>query len=316
MYKIFISLVLFTKLVKITFFHFDHRGFYISSVRTFFVQRATILYIWPNSAKLRLKMSRELIVCLANVYAFEYTLQQQKKSKQWLAETKKTGLYDIKWSMIDKSKYYPLTVANMFVIRSMLYPLTLVRTRLQAQTADSVYKGTYHALRTISRLEGYSALYKGFWVNSFQAFPHVLYITSYEKVRQQVSLLTGNVYLIAFAGGGVSSIFAQSLSVPIDVLSQHMQLIGQKSVTPLGQQSTTTAKISALDRIHVPERLNRANTYSIVKYLSSVIYKNEGPRGFYRGYFLSTFLVSFNSSLWWPFYYFYQSNRRFFCWSI
>lgn len=230
--------------------------------------------------------------------------------KQWLEEAKKTGLYDIKWSMIDKSKYYPLTVANMFVIRSMLYPLTLVRTRLQAQTADSVYKGTYHALRTISRLEGYSALYKGFWVNSFQAFPHVLYITSYEKVRQQASLLTSNVYLIAFAGGGVSSIVAQSLSVPIDVLSQHMQLIGQKSVNPLGQQSTANTKISSLDRIHVPERLNGASTYSIVKYLSSAIYKNEGPRGLYRGYFLSTFLVSFNSSLWWPFYYFYQSKLR------
>ena len=88
--------------------------------------------------------------------------------------------------MIDKRKYYPLTVANMFAIRSLLYPLTLVRTRLQAQTTDSLYKGTCHALRTISRLEGYPALYKGFWVNSFQAFPHVLYITSYEQIRQQV----------------------------------------------------------------------------------------------------------------------------------
>ena len=32
--------------------------------------------------------------------------------------------------------------------------------------------------------------------------------------------------------------------------------------------------------------------------------------GFYRGYVLSTFLVSLNSSLWWPFYYFYQSQLR------
>jgi len=40
------------------------------------------------------------------------------------------------------------------------------------------------------------------------------------------------------------------------------------------------------------------------------IYVQESLRGFYRGYFLSTFLVSTNSALWWPFYYFYQGRLR------
>lgn len=236
----------------------------------------------------------------------------------WLKENKKSGLYDIKWSMIDKKKYIPMTVANMFAIRSFLYPLTLVRTRLQVQTSGELYKGTFHALRTITRYEGFSALYKGFWVNSFQAFPHVLYITSYEKIRQQVSLFTKNVYLIAFAGGGGSSIVAQSMSVPIDVLSQHMQLVGQKGANPSASSTSTSnpsslvnnTKFSPLERIQVPEHLNKASNYKIVKYLSKLIYKHEGVKGFYRGYVLSTFLVSFNSSLWWPFYYFYQSKFR------
>lgn len=236
----------------------------------------------------------------------------------WIKETKRTGLYDIKWSMIDKKKYIPMTVANMFMIRSMLYPLTLIRTRLQVQSSGELYNGTYHALRTIIRYEGYSALYKGFWVNSFQAFPHVLYITSYEKIRQQTSMLTKNVYVIAFAGGGGASIVAQSLSVPIDVLSQHMQLIGQKGANTSASNSSTlnpgvianNGSKSSLERIIVPDRMNKASTYRIVKYLSTEIYKHEGLKGFYRGYFLSTFLVSLNSSIWWPFYYFYQSKFR------
>ena len=91
-----------------------------------------------------------------------------------------TGIYDIKWSMIDKKKYFPLTVANMLAVRTLLYPLSLIRTRLQAQTSHSLYSGTFNALTTIVKYEGMSALYKGYWVNSFQLIPHVFYITSYE----------------------------------------------------------------------------------------------------------------------------------------
>ena len=63
-----------------------------------------------------------------------------------------------------------------------------------------------------------------------------------------------------------------------------------------------------IERILVPDRLQGASTYKIVKYLMREIYTHESLKGFYRGYFLSTFLVSINSALWWPFYYFYQGN--------
>ena len=93
---------------------------------------------------------------------------------------KTSNISDIRWSMIDKRRYFPLTVSNMFFVRSLLYPLTLIRTRLQVQAGKSLYTGTFNALQTIIRYEGFLALYKGFWINSFQLFPHVLYITSYE----------------------------------------------------------------------------------------------------------------------------------------
>lgn len=98
----------------------------------------------------------------------------------------KNSLNDIQWSMIDKKRYFPLTVINMFAVRSFLYPLTLVRTRLQVQTRGSLYTGTFNALGSIAKYEGFLGLYKGFWVNSLQLFPHVLYITSYEVISELV----------------------------------------------------------------------------------------------------------------------------------
>ena len=94
--------------------------------------------------------------------------------------SKTNSISDIEWAMIDKTRYIPLTIVNMFAMRSLLYPLTLVRTRLQVQTRGSLYTGTFNALQTVVKYEGFLSLYKGYWVNSFQLVPHVLYITSYE----------------------------------------------------------------------------------------------------------------------------------------
>lgn len=73
--------------------------------------------------------------------------------------------------------------------------------------------------------------------------------------------------------------------------------------------SNKVSKLRDLDRIHIPDRFKTASNYAIAKYISQEIYKNEKLRGFYRGYFLSTCLVSLNSALWWPFYYFYQGKN-------
>lgn len=129
-----------------------------------------------------------------------------------------------------------------------------------------------------------------------------------------LSHFTSNMYITAFAGGGAGSIIAQTLSVPIDVVSQHMMLHGQmgasckSSSSPPNFSLKFNPKIRDLDRIQVPESLKNARPHRIVRFILEEIYRNERLRGFYRGYILTTFLVSLNSSLWWPFYYFYQGN--------
>ena len=40
----------------------------------------------------------------------------------------------IEWEMLDKKKFFPLSMMSSFTVRCFLYPLTLIRTRLQADT--------------------------------------------------------------------------------------------------------------------------------------------------------------------------------------
>ena len=74
----------------------------------------------------------------------------------------------IEWEMMDKRKFFPMSMASSFTVRCFLYPLTLVRTRLQVQYHTDLYTGTFDAFRKIVRSEGVRGLYRGFWVSAFQ----------------------------------------------------------------------------------------------------------------------------------------------------
>ncbi len=62
--------------------------------------------------------------------------------------------------MLDKKKFFPLSIASSFTVRTTLYPFTLVKTRLQIQRGNEVYKGTWDAFRKIVKYEGARGLYK------------------------------------------------------------------------------------------------------------------------------------------------------------
>lgn len=47
----------------------------------------------------------------------------------------------IEWEMMDKRKFFPLSMLSSFSIRCFLYPLTVVRTRLQLQKNHAFYSG-------------------------------------------------------------------------------------------------------------------------------------------------------------------------------
>lgn len=47
---------------------------------------------------------------------------------------------------------------------------------------------------------------------------------------------------------------------------------------------------------------------TITKAIASEIYRREGIRGYYRGYFTSLAMFAPNSALWWNFYQIYQGK--------
>jgi len=232
--------------------------------------------------------------------------------------------HDIDWPMLDKSRYVPLSLLSTFTVRSLLYPFTLVRTRLQVQVQSSIYKGTWHALTTTVRYEGFRALYKGFLVYNCQLMPGLIYITTFEATRSHANLITRNDYLRAGIAGSMASFVAQILACPIDIISQHMQLVGltspEKKVesSSINSNENSTKKISRqINRIHVPKEI-RSSSYLIFKHICrSLLYEKHDDekaksklslKGFYRGYLVSTVLFSLTSAIWWPSYYFYQNQ--------
>ena len=225
--------------------------------------------------------------------------------------------HDIDWPMLNKNRYVPLSLLSTFTVRSLLYPFTLVRTRLQVQIQSSIYKGTWHALTTTVRYEGFRSLYKGFLVYNCQLVPGLIYITTFEATRSHANILTRNNYLRAGIAGSIASLISQILACPIDVISQHMQLVGLTS--PDKKFSEKKSQSRQIHRIHVPKEY-RISNYLILKYIcNTLLYENSKDnnnnqkfsfslKGFYRGYFISTFLFSLTSAIWWPSYYFYQKQ--------
>ncbi|XP_018018975.1 solute carrier family 25 member 44 [Hyalella azteca] len=199
----------------------------------------------------------------------------------------------IEWHMLDKEKFFPLSLTSSFCIRSLLYPLTVVKTKIQVQRHNSIYKGTFDALWKISMTEGIHGLYKGFWVSTFQLFSGLAYITSYESVREM--LLRQGVTdsrLRALCGGAAASVVSQSIIVPFDIVSQHMMVIGQKH----GRSVLNPLKIE----------YQRANSRELATRLIRAVYTQSGVLGFYRGYFASLLIYVPNSAMWWTLYHTYQ----------
>lgn len=91
----------------------------------------------------------------------------------------------IEWEDMDKRKFYFFGPTLFFGIRAMLYPANLVKTRLQVQRKNALYKGSFDAFVKVLRYEGIRGLYKGFLVSSFGLLSGQFYITTLEMVKMR-----------------------------------------------------------------------------------------------------------------------------------
>eukprot|EP00802_Teleaulax_amphioxeia_P017607 Tamp_17769.p1 GENE.Tamp_17769~~Tamp_17769.p1 ORF type:complete len:386 (-),score=71.68 Tamp_17769:212-1264(-) len=209
---------------------------------------------------------------------------------------------DISYDDLDKFKYYTIGPACAFMCRFALYPFSLVKTRLQMQKGGQVptgapratagigagsaadcirYTGTFDAFGKILRHEGPRGLFKGFAVSCIGIISGQLYITTYEVIRQEAKRLndahrvfnphTMDVVRNGVAGG-TASLLAQTVVVPVDIVSQKQMMMSKVRQPP--------------SMIH----------------LSREILAREGAMGFYRGFFASVMVYAPSSAIWWSSY--------------
>ncbi|XP_059477673.1 solute carrier family 25 member 44 isoform X2 [Neocloeon triangulifer] len=206
-------------------------------------------------------------------------------------------LRTIEWEMMDKSKFFPLSMMSSFSVRCALYPLTVVKTRLQIQRHNEAYKGMMDACIQIRKSEGMRGLYKGFWVSAAQLISGVFYISTYEGVRHILKEreLVSDSRIRGMVGGAAASLVGQSIVVPFDVISQHIMILGQAkgashATNPLGVVVEGRTK------------------FQIAAYVTAEIYRRDGLKGYYRGYTASLCTYVPNSAMWWLLYHFYQDE--------
>lgn len=181
----------------------------------------------------------------------------------------------IEWQHLDKRKFYIFGPTLFCGIRALLYPPNLIKTRLQVQKQRALYKGTMDAFRNIVKLEGFRGLYKGFLVSNFSVLSGQFYITTYELVRQGTTRY--NLALRGFLSGACASIVGQTITVPVDIISQKLMVQGQG-------QCTKSFKLKGASMI-IRE-----------------IWERNGPKGFYKGFGISLMTYGPTSGVWWAAY--------------
>lgn len=179
----------------------------------------------------------------------------------------------IEWQHIDKIKYYTLGTTFFVGINAILYPADVIKTRLQVQRADALYKGTFDALLKTFKSEGLKGLYKGFLVSQLTVLTGHFYVTSYEISRSKMSFLGDGSR--GFVAGGFAAVLEQFLANPIEVVSQKLMIQGQ---------GRNNAKLKGATHI------------------SSDLFKDQGMSRFYRGFLASLLTGALWSAVWWGSY--------------
>ncbi|XP_050544521.1 solute carrier family 25 member 44 [Daktulosphaira vitifoliae] len=214
----------------------------------------------------------------------------------------RSHLSTIEWDMMDKTKFLPLSMLSSFSVRATLYPLTLIKTRLQIQKHGELYKGLFDAANRIYRSEGISGLYRGFWVSSVQVFSGVAYIGAYEQTRFMTAPYLKNLPEVrSLVAGGVASVCGQTIIVPFDVVSQHLMMLG------LSNPKNSKDKIIFFRPLGVNLDTSKSK-FHITLDIAQCVYQQDGLKGFYRGYIASVCTYAPNSALWWSFYTIFQEQ--------
>lgn len=215
----------------------------------------------------------------------------------------------IEWEDLDKKRYYVIGPSLFFFVRAVIYPFNFIKTRLFMQQQNQLYNGTFDAFRKVVRYEGVRALYKGFNVSILGLAAGQLYITTYELSRSQLSGYSTE--LKGLISGGLATCVGQTVTVPIDILSQHLMMDGQATTTQTPGASKLKPPYIVVKNVdYVINRQAEIKLRTGISVAREIV-SREGLKGLYRGYGVSLLAYAPNSALWWSCYGgFYKLNAE------
>lgn len=184
----------------------------------------------------------------------------------------------IEWHQLEKKKYFLFMNVYMLTTNAVLFPVELVKTRLQLQRTKALYKNTLDVVYKTVKNEGFLGLYKGFPVSQFGVLTGHIYASSYEISREQFSTLQNAAR--GFLAGGLAAALEQTFINPVDVICQRMMVEGQGE---RNKQRVTLRSVVIVKRV----------------------LKEHGVFGFYRGFTASLMVEGLWSATWWASYGFY-----------
>ncbi|GMT29116.1 hypothetical protein PFISCL1PPCAC_20413 [Pristionchus fissidentatus] len=206
-------------------------------------------------------------------------------------------LHIIQWEHLDLYKFYPMAIASSWSIRCFLYPMSVVKSRLQLQRQNNMYKGMRHAFVDIVKKEGIGALYRGFWMTLPQLSASFLYSSVYESSRDMFQTKMGikSSAVVSALAGGLASPAAQFVFVPTDIIAQHMMVHKQHAAFSGGKRNQGIVEALAKDGLEGKRTLGLR--------VAQAIYRVDGIKGFYRGFLSAIMLYIPSTMVFWSTYY-------------
>ena len=140
---------------------------------------------------------------------------------------------------------------------TLVYPIDLVRTRI-IQDKQMLGKeiSIYKCIRDLIKNEGILSLYKGFSPAIISAPFYIgLSLANYQYLKRKDNFLSNS-----FIAGGIAGVTSQALTYPGDTIKKQMQINGMESTK-----------------------------YTGLRDCINIMYKQNGMRSFYRGFWINTF---------------------------
>ncbi|XP_052210334.1 uncharacterized protein LOC127813414 [Diospyros lotus] len=191
---------------------------------------------------------------------------------------------EVQWEGLDKSKFFFLGAALFSGVSFTLYPIIVLKTRLQVSPNGA---SCFQTAFAILRHEGPRGFYRGFGTSLVGTIPaRALYMGALEVTKSAAVSAAVNLGFSASATATISNAVAglssataaQLVWTPVDVVSQRLMVQG--AAIPTAAISRYNGGVDAVRKI----------------------VSTEGVRGLYKGFGFSILTYAPSNAVWWASY--------------